>query len=60
LHLISSWNKLFYPEEIHPFEVEFQAEKLMQYGRDKNDPHLFTKNHKQAIVFPENLEIPDE
>jgi hypothetical protein len=60
LHLISSWNKLFYPEDIHPFELEFQAEKLMNYGRNKDNPKAFTVNHKKTIVFPENLEIPDE
>ena len=60
LHLISSWNKLFYPEEMHPFEVEFKAEKLMAYGKHKDHPLVFNKAFRNTITFPENIEIPNE
>lgn len=60
LHMVSSWNKLFTPEEIHPFELEFKAEKLMAYGRNKDNPLVFNKAFRQSITFPESIEIPKE
>lgn len=60
LHMVSSWNKLFTPERIHPFEIEFNAEKLMAYGRNKENPLVFNGNFRQAITFPEDIEIPKE
>jgi hypothetical protein len=60
LHLISSWNKLYYPETINPFELEFKAEKLMAYGRNKENPSAFNSIFKQSITFPENIGIPKE
>lgn len=60
LHMVSSWNKLFAPETIHPFELEFQAEKLMVYGKHKEQPLTFNRSFLNTITFPENPEIPDQ
>ncbi|MEY2997877.1 MAG: hypothetical protein RIQ82_1258 [Bacteroidota bacterium] len=60
LHMVSSWNKLFPPESIHPFVLEFQAEKLMVYGKNKNNPLLFNQSFRNAITFPENGQAPLE
>jgi hypothetical protein len=60
LHMVSSWNKLFSPEAIHPFELEFQAEKLMAYGKNKDKPLVFNQVFRNAISFPKDEQIPDE
>jgi len=58
--MVSSWNKLFAPEAIHPFELEFQAEKLMVYGKNKNNPLSFNQSFRNAITFPEDKVVPNE
>jgi len=60
LHLVSSWNKAFPPGAVHPFELEFQAEKLMAYGQHKDNPLVFNHTFRNAITFPKGTEIPDE
>jgi hypothetical protein len=40
--------------------LEFKAEKLMAYGRNKENPSAFNSIFKQSITFPENIEIPKE
>jgi hypothetical protein len=60
LHMVSSWNKLFPPDAVNPFELEFKAEKLMAYGRNKDNPLVFNRAFRQSITFPENIEIPKE
>lgn len=60
LHMVSTWNKLFPPSTIYPFELEFQAEKLMVYGRNKENPLVFNQSFRKTITFPEDTEIPDE
>lgn len=60
LHLVSSWNRLILPETINPFEINFQAEKLMQYARlslNQRPEVLVEKEYKQTIIHP--LEAPD-
>lgn len=60
LHMVSSWNKLFPPESVHPFVLEFQAEKLMAYGNNKDNPLIFNQSFRNSITFPENTQIPFE
>lgn len=60
LHLISSWNKILPPSQVHPIELEFQVEKLMSYGNNKNQPTAFNQIFRNAIVPPKELETADE
>jgi hypothetical protein len=60
LHLVSSWNKAFPPETVHPFELNFEPEKLMVYGRHKDQPLVFNQSFRNTITFPKDTEIPDE
>lgn len=57
LHLVSSWNRLYPPSFIHPFEMDFVPEKLMHYSRRKGDPDLAHSLFKNTISNPlEHLE----
>jgi hypothetical protein len=60
LHLVSSWNRAFPPESVYPFELAFEAEKLMAYGKHKEDPLVFNQVFRNTITFPKDTEIPDE
>ena len=60
LHLVSSWNRAIPPESVHPFELTFEAEKLMAYGKHKEDPLVFNQVFRNTITFPKDTEIPDE
>ncbi|MGA1341361.1 MAG: hypothetical protein ACO30S_07935 [Flavobacteriaceae bacterium] len=60
LHLISSWNRLYPPQEIHPFETKFVAEKLMVYGYNQNNLQLTEKSFKNTIAHPlQHKESPE-
>lgn len=60
LHLISSWNRLYPPADVTPFELDFKPEKLMLYGKRKGDPLLVEKSFKQTITNPlERKEIEE-
>ena len=63
LHMVSSWNRLFPPEKIHPFDTTFTAEKLMQYARlelQKQQAKLVESKFKKVITHPlEAPEVPD-
>jgi hypothetical protein len=55
LHLISSWNRLFAPSVISPFEYEFKPEKLMQFARLKQKEDLKQireHKYKRTIQHP--------
>ena len=52
LHLVSSWNRLYPPAFIHPFETDFVAEKLMHFSRRKADPVLTQRLFKNTISNP--------
>jgi hypothetical protein len=60
LHLISSWNKILPPAQVHPFQLDFQVEKLMAYSNNKDQPLAFNQIFRNAIVPPMELEIADE
>ena len=60
LHLVSSWNRAFPPENVYPFELTFEAEKLMAYGKHKEDPLVFNQVFRNTITFPKDTEIPGE
>lgn len=52
LHLVSSWNRLFPPDNINPFFIDFEPEKLMLYGRNKCNPKITERQFKQTIANP--------
>lgn len=55
LHLVSSWNRLFPPTTISPFDYEFKPEKLMQFARSQNESQIKTlreRGYKQTIQHP--------
>lgn len=55
LHLVSSWNRLFPPSLISPFDYEFKPEKLMQFSKlsDKTQIKILRdKGRKQTIQHP--------
>lgn len=52
LHLISSWNRLFPPSTISPFETRFVAEKLMVYGANKDNTIITERDFKHTISHP--------
>lgn len=52
LHLVSSWNRLFPPDTIHPFCITFEPEKLMLYTRRLRDPILSEHQFKKTICNP--------
>jgi hypothetical protein len=61
--MVSSWNRLFSPETVHPFEIEFKAEKLMQISRARllnREQEIITQDYKPTIAHPLNVkEVPD-
>lgn len=57
LHLTSSWNQTFVPEDINPFVLDFEAEKLMAYGNNKENPLIFNKVFRNAITPPVDTQI---
>jgi hypothetical protein len=63
LHMVSSWNRAFPPEKVHPFEMEFKAEKLMQINRARllnREQEIITQDYKQTITHPLDVkEVPD-
>lgn len=55
LHLVSSWNRLFPPTLISPFDYTFKPEKLMQYQRVRDADEikiLRERYYKQTIQNP--------
>lgn len=52
LHLVSSWNRLFPPEAMHPFELDFEPEKLMLYSKQKTNPLLSEMRFRKTISNP--------
>lgn len=63
LHLVSSWNRTFSPETIHPFDYEFNPEKLMHAARnlmqDEPEP-VIERQYKSTIQHPlVNKNTPD-
>ena len=63
LHMVSSWNRLFPPENVYPFEIEFKAEKLMQISRARllnREQEIITQDYKSTITHPLNVKEPPE
>lgn len=63
LHLISSWNRVYPPSKVYPFEVEFKAEKLMQYARARKeiDPRVLAESqYKNTIEHPLVVNAPPD
>ncbi len=63
LHMVSSWNRTFPPEVIHPFDYEFNPEKLMYAARNqmREEPEqIIEKQYKSTIQHPlVNKNTPD-
>jgi hypothetical protein len=64
LHMVSNWNRVTPPQRLHPFDIEFKAEKLMLYARQintgKNMQLIVEKDYKQTITHPLDVkEVPD-
>ena len=61
LHMVSNWNRGMPPQSVSPFELEFQAEKLMMYARNINTNQdiesAVKKQYKNTITHP--LEVND-
>lgn len=60
LHMVSSWNRLYPPSQILPFDIQFDATKLMQHANLnlRQQAHKLIEIHyKQTITNP--LEAPD-
>ena len=60
LHLTSSWNQLYPPESIKPFEIEFQPEKLMLYKQHESSSKILESQYKQTIKSPLDLKDTNE
>ena len=55
LHLVSSWNRLFPPSTISPFDCEFKPEKLMQFAHSQSETQvrlLRERQYKRTIQHP--------
>ena len=50
LHLVSTWNRIVPPQTIYPFELEFEADKLMKMATK-------AKNHfvRPTISYPQDV-----
>jgi hypothetical protein len=63
LHLVSSWNRTFPPESIHPFDYEFNPEKLMyakKLERVGDSAQILEREYKNTIQHPlVNKNTPD-
>jgi hypothetical protein len=62
--MVSSWNRVTPPQRIHPFDIEFKAEKLMLYTRQINTGNsirpVVEKEYKHTITHPLDVkEVPD-
>ena len=55
LHMVSSWNRVYPPEKLRPFELDFSAEKLMQISRARMlrcEQKVIEKDYKPTITHP--------
>jgi hypothetical protein len=60
LHMVSSWNQVLPPSQVHPFVLEFQAPKLMVYINNKDNAEVFQQNFRMVIKNPlEQQEITE-
>jgi len=63
LHMVSSWNRVFPPETMHPFCPEFDPQKLMYFARNnmqEKPKQLLEAEYKNTIQHPlVNKNTPD-
>jgi hypothetical protein len=55
LHLMSSWNRASPPANINPFQITFDADALLLFGKTKfqnNIQSLFKKDMRSTITHP--------
>jgi hypothetical protein len=63
LHMVSSWNRLFPPGNLHPFEIEFKAEKIMQISQARLlncEQKVIELYYKPTITHPLEAKEPPE
>lgn len=60
LHMVSSWNRCVPPVNIHPFELDFKAEKLMMFLKHEKEKDVFKQDYKNVIAPAKRLGIPEE
>ena len=57
LHMVSSFNRNYPPQTIHPLELEFKAEKLMLFNRQSQRESgmqpVIQQEYKNVITHPE-------
>jgi hypothetical protein len=59
--MASSWNRGLPPERVHPFEREYQAEKLMLIARAKlenREQEVIRRDYKATITHPLEAKEP--
>tara|TARA_R100001594_G_scaffold150532_1_gene212202 strand:+ start:9758 stop:10429 length:672 start_codon:yes stop_codon:yes gene_type:complete len=63
LHMVSSWNCGFPPKNLHPFDTEFNAEKLMRICKARTvnrEQEIITESYKATIAHPLHVkDAPD-
>lgn len=59
LHMISNWNRGMPPKNVWPFDIDFEAEKLMLYSRGQNTgvniKEATEQEFKHTITHPEEV-----
>ena len=63
LHMVSSWNCGFPPKKLHPFDTNFNAEKLMLICKARTvnrEQEVIQKSYKTTIAHPLHVkDAPD-
>ena len=63
LHMVSTWNRACPPERLHPFDLEFKAEKLMQINRARlmqREQQVIERDYKPSITHPLDAKEPPD
>jgi hypothetical protein len=60
LHMVSTWNMALIPNKVMPMEMEFEAQKLMMFSNNKENPDLFQQGFKSVISNPIKLKESSE
>ncbi len=63
LHMVSSWNCGFPPKNLHPFDINFNAEKLMRICKARTvnrEQEIIQESYKATIAHPLHVkDAPD-
>jgi hypothetical protein len=58
--MVSTWNMALVPNKVMPMEMEFEAQKLMMFSNNKENPDLFQQGFKSVISNPIKLKESSE